>query len=161
MSQKIIPTGAMLESMAEKVADGATRSEIAAVLGVSRATLSFWITSDEFPAIKRTYLEGKQIYANELADSIMREASSPLLDDPKLANAEVQRRRLIVETSKWVAQKLLPKVYGDNIKINHEHTGTITLSPLAQLRQLEAPAPRVIDVTPSIEAITVHTDDCF
>jgi transcriptional regulator with XRE-family HTH domain len=160
-TQKIIPSQNQLDTMTDLAADGATRLEIAAAMGISKRTLARLVISNEFPEVKERYLAAKQAYASDLADDIMRQASSPLLDDPKLANAEVQRRRLIVETSKWVAQKLLPKVYGDNLHIAHNHTGTIALSPLAQLRQLEAPAPRVIDVTPSIEAITVHTDDCF
>jgi len=116
---------------------------------------------DDFPEIKSVYLAAKQAYAADLAEDVMLQASAPLHDNPKLANAEVQRRRLIVETSKWIASKLLPKVYGDNLKINHEHSGKIQLSPLAQLRQLESKGP-VIDVPlHAIIANTVSEEDCF
>ncbi len=156
----------MLETLADLAGEGAKRSEIAKAMGVSRATIATWVISDEFPEVKAAYLAGKQAYAAELAEDLMRQASAPLHDDPKLANAEVQRRKLIVDTSKWVASKLLPKVYGDNLKINHEHTGEVVLSPLAQLRQLESKGPVVavdaVDATPPPSPDgEVSEDDCF
>lgn len=151
----------MLETLSDMVAEGSKRHEIADAIGVSRATLATWIISNEFPEIRELYLTAKQVYAGDLAERVMDEASAPLHDNPKLANAEVQRRRLIVDTSKWIASKLLPKVYGDNLKINHEHSGKIQLSPLAQLRQLESKGP-VIDVPlHAIIANTVSEEDCF
>ena len=160
-TQKIIPSQNQLDTMTDLAADGATRLEIAAAMGISKRTLARLVISNEFPEVKEHYLAAKQAYASDLADDIMHQASAPLHDNPKLASAEVQRRKLIVETSKWVASKLLPKVYGDNLKINHEHSGKIQLSPLAQLRQLESKGP-VIDVPlHAIIANTVSEEDCF
>ena len=166
MSLKIIPTPPMIASMQELAASGAKRIEIAEALGISRVTFGRLVIGDEFPEVKAAYLAGKQAYAAELAEDIMEQAAAPLHDDPKLANAEVQRRKLIVDTSKWVASKLLPKVYGDNLKINHEHTGEVVLSPLAQLRQLESKGPvvavDVVDATPPPSPDgEVSEDDCF
>lgn len=98
-------------------------------------------------------MEAKRIYAHDVAEAIMREASAPLHPNPKLANAEVQRRRLIVDASKWIACKLLPKVYGDNLVIDHNHSGKVELSPLAQLRQLESKGP-VVEVEVEAKAST-------
>lgn len=38
---------------------------------------------------------------------------------------DVQRARLIVDTMKWTASKLKPKVYGDRIDI--KHAGSLTI----------------------------------
>ena len=164
--KKIIPTPSMITKLCTMAAKGEKRRDIAKAMGISNMTLARWIIQDDFPEVKQAYIQAKQVYANDLAEDVIRQASAPLHDDPKLANAEIQRRRLIVNTSQWVASKLLPKVYGDNLKINHEHSGEVKLSPLAQLRQLERRGP-VVDVstvdklpdsTPDAE---VSEDDCF
>ena len=149
----------MLEILLELAQEGEHRKDIAKAMGISNRTLARLIVGEEFPEIKQAYLEAKKVYANDLAEDIMRQASMPLHENPKLANAEVQRRRLIVDTSKWVACKLLPKVYGDNLKIDHKHSGEIKLSPLAQLRQLEKRGP-VVDVAP-LPRLVVTDEDCF
>jgi hypothetical protein len=91
-------------------------------------------------------MQAKQIFAMDTADDIMRVASAPLHEDPKLANAEVTRRRLIVDSSKWIAQRLLPKVYGERVDV--DISGDVTLSPLAQLRMLTPDGP-IVDMEPS------------
>lgn len=144
MSLKITPTLDMITTMRDKAADGAKRVEIAEAMGVSKATLATWIMTDEFPEVRETYRLAKQVYANDLAEDIMENANAPLHDDPKLAHAEIQRRRLIVDSSKWIASKLLPKVYGDNLMIDHKHSGEVVISPLAQLRALEGDKARTI-----------------
>ena len=150
----------MLTTLCDMASRGERRVDIAKAIGVSHMTLARWLIQDELPEVKDAYLKAKQAYANDLAEDVMRQANAPLHDDPKLANAEIQRRRLIVDTSKWVASKLLPKVYGDNLHINHAHSGEIKISPLAQLRQLESKGP-IVDISKqpkSIEAETVNKD---
>jgi hypothetical protein len=39
-------------------------------------------------------------------------------DDPKLANAAVQRARIQVETRKWVMSKQLPRRYGERVALS-------------------------------------------
>lgn len=156
MSVKIIPTPDMLTTLCDMASRGESRVDIAEAIGVSHMTLARWLIQDELPEVKDAYLKAKQAYANDLAEDVMRQANAPLHDDPKLANAEIQRRRLIVDTSKWVASKLLPKVYGDNLHINHAHSGEIKISPLAQLRQLEAKGP-IVDISKTPKLIDAET----
>jgi hypothetical protein len=47
----------------------------------------------------------------------------------------MQRSRLRIDTRKWIACKLIPKVYGD--KIQNEHSGGITLRHEDALKELE------------------------
>lgn len=170
MSTKIIPSPDQLTVMRNLVTDGKPRKEVASAMGVSTGTFHGWIIGDDFPEVKRVYLEAKQAYASDLIEGIMDQASQPLPDNPKLASAEIQRRRLICDTMKWIACKLMPRVYGDNLQINHggkvEHEHK--LSPLAQLRALEggdASTPpgkgaRVLDVE-TTASTTVSEADCF
>ena len=147
----------MIGIMRSMASSGAKRVEIAKEMGVSHQTLATWIMTDEFPEVREAYKVAKRVYANDLAEDVMRQASAPLHSDPKLAHAEIQRRRLIVDTSKWVASKLLPKVYGDNLVIDHKHSGEVVISPLAQLRALEGDKARTIVLedssTPSSEPL--------
>lgn len=167
MGKKIIPTEDMANTISLLAAAGEKRENIAAAIGVSKATLARWVILGDYPEIKAAYKVGKQEYANDLADRIMEIAFEPLPDNPKLANASVARQKHITDNIKWIASRLLPKVYGDHLKIDHEHTGEVVLSPLAQLRQLEAKGP-VIDV-PEVDMsrgdnppeIDVTEDDCF
>lgn len=154
----------MIRILHEKAAAGAKRADIAEAAGVSLTVLSKWISTDQQPEAAFAYREGRKVMADELAESIMEEARAPLHENPKLAHAEVARRRLVVETIKWVTSKLLPKTYGDNLQVEHNHSGTVEVSPLAQLRQLESrlpptPTPRVLEA--EILPSDVGEADCF
>lgn len=154
MSVKIIPSPATLDTIRDIATSGGKIQDMADRIGCCRKTITTWCIGEEFPEVRAAYMAGKQAYAESLAEDLMEQAQSPLHDDPKLASAEVQRRRLIVDTTKWITGKLLPRVYGDNQRVDHNHTGTVTVSPLEQLRQLESkPVIEVIDV--------ISERDCF
>ena len=147
----------MINLMTDMAATGAKRCEIAKAMGIGSNTLSRLIISDEFPEVKAAYMAAKQVWANDLAESIIRKAEAPLPEDAQMASAEVQRRRLVIDSSKWIAARLLPKVYGDNLVIDHKHSGEVVISPLAQLRALEGDKARTIvlddDSAPSSEPL--------
>ena len=50
-----------------------------------------------------------------------------LADTPSDDNGSVQRNRLQVDTRKWILSKMLPKVYGD--RLNLEHSGKVGTTP--------------------------------
>lgn len=143
----IIPNEDHLGTLVDITANGGSRKAAAEAMGISPSTLGAWITGARYPEVKDAWLQAKQIYAMDVADSIMEVASAPLHEDPKLANAEVTRRRLIVDSSKWVASRLLPKVYGEQIAL--DVSGEVAMSPLAQLRMLTPDGP-IVDVEPSV-----------
>ena len=157
MSVKIIPTQNIIDTIRNIATTGGKMKDMAESVGCSHRTICTWTIGEEFPEVRAAYMAGKQAYAESLAEDLMEQAQSPLHDDPKLASAEVQRRRLIVDTTKWITGKLLPRVYGDNQRVDHQHSGAITVSPLEQLRQLEGGT--VIDVTTTKAIATA--EDCF
>lgn len=76
------------------------------------------------PEFKEMYALARETKVEIRADRIQRRSEDALnlvldCNDPKLAAAIVQAVKLEVETAKFNAVKLLPKVYGDSIK----HTG--------------------------------------
>ena len=144
----------MIGIMRSMASSGDKREDIAKEMGVSRQTLANWIIGDEFPEVRSAYMAAKQVWANDLAESIIRKAEAPLPNDAQMASAEVQRRRLVIDSSKWIAARLLPKVYGDNLVIDHKHSGEVVISPLAQLRALEGDKARTIVLEDSSESRT-------
>ena len=150
----IQPPDNAADLIAERTAAGETGKHLAKRFGVSYPTFVRWVSDASlFPELNRAWILGKQAHAHALAEGLLDNAGAPLHDNPKLANAEVQRRRLMVSTAQWISSKLLPRVYGDRATVDHNHTGEVKVSPLAQLRKLEQGAEKPV--------IDVSEDDCL
>lgn len=84
-----------------------------------------------YPEFSKLYARAKQIYGNGLAEELIDIADNGTNDwmqrnDPDNPgydfNGEaVARTRIRLDTRKWIAGKLLPKIYGD--RVFNEHTG--------------------------------------
>lgn len=99
----------------------------------SHETVNQWRL--HYPLFADRYARAKQIQADllveEALDIAQNNDNDTILDAdgiPRSNHAAVQRDRLIVDSIKWIACKLVPKVYGDrqqvdtNVTINHEDT---------------------------------------
>jgi len=156
-----IPEDRISEAMS-MFAEGKKHGEVIEFLGISRATLARRLRDDD--EFRLLYLQAKEDAADALIDKIMDiMGDDSWRRDGKQANAAVQKQKLKIDTLKWLAGKLKPKQYGDKIDI----TGNVThdISPLAQLRKLEAP-PEAPPKKPFIDAEIVENtpiteDDCF
>jgi hypothetical protein len=151
MNPKKMP---MIKQMSEMIANGATINKTAKALGIQKMT--FFARLNDTPEFQEAYARAKECLADKLAQDVLEAAYAPLPDDidKQLVNAHVQNKRLMIDTLKWVASKYKPKSYGDRVDV--DVTGHVTVSPLAQLRQLGAETEQpVIDVDP------VTDDDCF
>jgi hypothetical protein len=78
---------------------------------------------DGFPDM---YRRARECQADSFADEVVKIADST--KDP-------QKARVQIDARKWAAGKQRPKVYGD--KINHEHSGGITLTHEQALEALD------------------------
>lgn len=73
----------------------------------------------DHPEFSAMYMEAKRIQADLLADEIIEISDDDSLDvvegqyGPMYLTGKVARDRLRVDSRKWVACKLIPKVYGD------------------------------------------------
>ena len=93
-------------------------------------TIYGWIRDD--PEFADLYSKAKSDQSDILVDQMLEIADSELDED---SNAGVQRARLRVETRKWIASKLKPKLYGDRgdramvaIQVQNDLSGIIDLS---------------------------------
>lgn len=153
--------------MVDIVLNEGTFTDIAEALGWARQTV---ITkSQNHPEFRRAWLQAKSDLADVIASDVMRIAREPIPKDSKLAMAQVQRNRLLIDTMKWMAGKLKPKSWGEKIELGDNTLNA--LSPLAQLRTLESKRKpgRVMDaeVVPVLAIAAASSseepteDDCF
>ena len=76
------------------------------------------------------YQNARAIAAEVLSDAMYDLASQPLPEDmdPKFMNAEVQRRRLEVDTLKWTFARMQPKGIRNRAEDTAQQDNTITLT---------------------------------
>lgn len=83
-----------------------------------------WSWLAKYPDFQEKYARAREFQAFMMNDEIDRIMYAPLVDangeplSASMAMAEVQRRKLIVDTLKWKMSKLIPKIYGDNRNMN-------------------------------------------
>lgn len=90
----------------------------------SQATLFAWLKNNE--DFSEQYARAKQAQIELLIDEIL-EISDDASNDcvvneqgtPVFSNAVVTRAKLQIDTRKWLACKLLPKVYGNKLESTH------------------------------------------
>jgi len=94
------------------------------------------------------------------ARAILLEARVDRMADVARTEPDVNRARLIIDTDKWLAAKLIPKVYGDKLDLTIEHRLDIggalaaararaTLRPSCDL---PPPIEGEFEAVPSVEA---------
>lgn len=107
------------------VANGNSLNSLAIERGVPEATIRGWIDADEVRSAK--YARAREDRSHKLADEILEIADDSSSDfkeiDGKLVvdGEAIQRSKLRVDARKWLACKLLPRIYGE--KTTTEITG--------------------------------------
>lgn len=99
--------------------------------GTTPVTLFHWLNS--FPEFLQQYTRAKEIQAELLADEMQSICDEqPMVFIPSKAGgyeaidrAGIDRNRLRVDTRKWIASKLLPKRYGDLVRLTGADAGPI------------------------------------
>jgi glycerol-3-phosphate dehydrogenase len=130
------------DRICEHIANGGYATKLERFGLPSSTTLGKWLNENEEFAAQ--YARARERRAEHFANEMVEIADTA--DDPAKA-------RLQVETRKWVASKLFPRMYGENQRVEVQHTISETaarvLADLAQRqkdrKRLEA---QVIDVTP-------------
>lgn len=113
------------------MAAGETLTKICADEGFPDAnTVRIWAIKDEPPGFAGRYARAREMQASALFDRAL--AKSEEVGD-------WQSLRLQVDTLKWAASKLHPKIYGD--KVQTEHSGSIDFrpQPIGRRDDLERP----------------------
>jgi hypothetical protein len=133
----------------------------------SRFTIQQWERTDidGFASkFARAREEGAHVLASSVIDIADEECPSEL--DAGRAAAWEQQRKSRIDARKWFVSKILPKVYGDRVSVDHQ--GSVRLEAMTndQLAQIASRRGIVIDVEPEsdgfegeigdIRAISVH-----
>lgn len=82
-----------------------------------------------------------EAFANEVIE--LADAECPVDTKGRMDSGFVQRQRLRVDTRKWVASKLLPKVYGDKLDVAHSGSVSITRTDFVQREPIDGQSERV------------------
>lgn len=102
-----------------------------------RTTVLRWVV-EEREGFHHQYAQAMKVRALEWADETIEIADNQSRDwtvdeagNLKVNGEHVQRSRLRVDTRKWMLSKVLPKIYGDRVAM--EHTGAVGHVDLSEL----------------------------
>lgn len=124
---------AAMVRIVEGAAEGVPVTHICAQEGMPHfATVCEW--RERFPEFDRAYRKARESLAERFAQGI-----AALADEARgLDSAGVQAVRLQVDTRKWIASRILPHTYGDNVTV--EHKGALSIvGASAALRTVRPP----------------------
>ena len=135
-----IYTPELARNICRQIAEGKSLREICRADGMPYdATVREWVIDDRqgFHAQYTRAVQARAMLWAEEITGIADDGSNDTYIDPNTGqertNAEVvARSRLRVDTRKWMLSKVLPKVYGDKLDVNH---GVQPENPLANLVQ--------------------------
>ena len=107
------------------------------------------------------YSRARAIGAEVLADEMHDLAASPLPPDmdPRLANAEVQRRRVEIDTKKWTFAKMQPRGVRHKKEDVEQANGPVMLvwgsdAPASETEQVEQRSAEVVKLVTDGEETT-------
>jgi hypothetical protein len=92
------------------IATGRSIKETCKIAGISDTQHYAWIAA--LPAYEQAVRRARAIVVEARVDKMAETAR----EEP-----DVNRARLIIDTDKWLASKLAPKVYGDKLDLTIEH----------------------------------------
>lgn len=110
---------AMKEEILELIASNYFVMEIAEKLKINRRTIMRHVRKD--PEFQRDYYIAKEASAEAMVERMIMIA---LGTDPWTKGMDVNERRLVLDTIKWIAGKILWRIYGD--KQNQVHLSNVT-----------------------------------
>ena len=121
-------TKAQMTTICERIADGISLTRICN----NDDTLPSWRTVlrhvQEDEDAYKAYRTARTLQCEVMRDQIIDLVEAPLPDDPKLAMAEVQRRRLEADHKDKHIRQMQPLGLRDKADDKHQTSGTITLS---------------------------------
>jgi hypothetical protein len=94
----------------------------------SYSTVTRWLNDDE--EFRKKYAQSRKQQAELLASQILEIADD---EEQDTAQDRINRARLKIDTRKWIASKLLPKVYGE--RNNPEITVNSTVNNILVMNQ--------------------------
>lgn len=126
MARPSIYTDEIANLVCERLMGGQSLRTICADEGMPGMTTVFrWLQSND--AFRKQYTLARQVQAEVMVDEIISISDDGSNDTYETENGPavntdvIARSRLRVDSRKWFASKLAPKIYGD--RVSHEHAG--------------------------------------
>ena len=118
------------DRICQRLADGSSLRKAAKAEGVGIQTVLDW--AEASPDFAGQYAQARARGYSLLADEIIEisdDSQGDVIDTeqgPRVDAERVARAKLRVDSRKWMLSKMLPKVYGDKVDVNH--AGTVNQS---------------------------------
>lgn len=126
----------------EQLASGMTLNQVCKQDGMpDEKTVRNWAL-DDVNGFSPKYTRARELGYLKMADELIEIADTPVIGEKtveKLTGFEVtrgdmiERARLKVDTRKWMLSKMLPKIYGDKIAVDHSGKVGMENAPVEEL----------------------------
>lgn len=127
-------TSELEQEILERIAAGESLRQVCGAKGMpDPATVRYWAVTD--PAFGERFRIARIVQAHEYVDRIKEELDRPLLETghAKQVRAEIQLRKLRIDSWKWVLSRMLPKLYGGVVDTRSSQS-----APLRGMTEAEA-----------------------
>jgi hypothetical protein len=142
---------ALWDHLLPLIADGASLPQAVATLPEPRPSLTwFKEVVRRHPDLEARYREAQLERADALADAIVAVAEEPVpvgLSGPE-ASAWAQRQRLRVDSLKWTAAKLRPRVWGDHVQVDVAVDQRISITAALAAAERRVSSIDVVELVP-------------
>lgn len=120
---------AVAAEVCRRMAEGASLLSICREEGMPPAsTVREWVIDDR-DGFAAHYTRARHMLAERWADEVLAigDELPPVAPDGRIDGAAVQHQRLRVDSRKWLLSKVLPKLYGDRVALDHAGGVAITV----------------------------------
>jgi len=128
----------LFDRICERIADGESLRAICADEDMPSTTaVKKWLIKDDGGALVAQYARAREAQADALFDEVLDIADDATRDRKSAGKGDgsmtfdaehVNRARLRIDTRKWMAGKLRPKVYGDKVDVSGNVGFTVTIA---------------------------------
>lgn len=131
-------TPELAKSICELLERGNSITQTGLALGIPHTTIQNWYFRNVNPEFTKAYDEARQRGVEHEIDQIVEIADAPFPRgaDKDEIRAEEARRKLMIDVRKFRLVKILPKKFGDHLKVDAEISGglnvNVTMRPPAK-----------------------------
>ena len=137
LSGKVYNPG-LARKICERIAGGETLNAICEDIRMpSKSTVVRWLMAPGNNDFREAYYYARRVAAEILMDEVIEIADNNKNDwkilynkdgsvkGIKADNEAIQRSRVRIDTRKWLASKLIPRIYGEHVDVTHGVTGEL------------------------------------
>lgn len=135
-------TEAIANAICDQLADGGSLNAICKQPGMpTETTVRSW-AMDDYNGFSSKYTRARELGYSRLAEEILEIANTPIIGVKTINKATgtetteadmIEHRRLQVDTRKWMLSKMLPKLYGDKVAVEHGGKVGMDNAPIEEL----------------------------